>query len=528
MSTSLLATQFRACPTMWLPWTCRSALTKRKYRVPVAPGVIARELSTHRKVAIVGSGPSGCYTAKYLRAAWDKSHGNQDGEIDIIERLPTPYGLVRYGVAPDHPEVKNVQNDFDVLFEAGRGLSFYGNVQVGQDVSIASLRERYDAVVVATGCESDRRLGLEGEDKFTNILSAREFVAWYNGHPDFVHVGKKVQAALGGSVNQDEIREGVSVVVVGHGNVAIDCARILAKGGNGLYETDVASHVLPLLGNGVSNVTIVGRRGHIQAAFTIKEIRELVNLQEDGFGTMFIVREDELDLGATPPSLDELEATGGRPKQRINKLLRKTAATESTETVLKRIDLRFLLNPSSWEPSANDPTRIGALLCERTQLVGEPGKQVAVGSGEFERIPAQLAILSIGYKGVPLPGLEDNFDVGRGTVRHERGRIEAASVHLGGLYASGWLKRGPWGIIGTNIPDARETVESILEDFEKLDTTNRPGDVGALLQEHETIGWDAYQRIVEKERVQRRSKNQPREKITDLEEQIRVAHCAGE
>ncbi|KAL7574235.1 hypothetical protein ACA910_012491 [Epithemia clementina (nom. ined.)] len=484
--------------------------------------VLIRTLT--RKVAIVGSGPSGCYTAKYLRAAWDKN--KEDGEIDVIERLPTPYGLVRYGVAPDHPEVKNVQNDFDALFEK-EGINYYGNVQVGRDVSIASLREIYDAVVLATGCQSDRRLGLEGEKNYSNILSAREFVAWYNGHPDFVHIGEKVQAALGGPIDEDKVRDGVSVVVVGHGNVALDCARVLAKGGKGLYDTDIASHVLQVLGNGVAHVSIVGRRGHIQGAFTIKEVRELVNLQEEGFAVSFVVREEELDMGATKDSLEELESAAGRPKQRINKLLRSAAAKKLDDNQPKRVDLRFLLSPSSWEPSADDPSRIEALVCERTRLEGHACAQRAVGTGEFERIPAHLALLSIGYKADPMPGLENHFDFERYTVRNERGRVERPlDGRLGGLYVAGWLKRGPSGIIGTNIPDAKETVASILDDLGSLEKWNeREVDLLSLLQEKgiQALDWGAYRRIDEKEKMHKRAENQPREKITDMKELIKTA-----
>jgi adrenodoxin-NADP+ reductase len=264
------------------------------------------------KVAIVGSGPSGCYTAKYLQSALDKK--GQDSQIDIIERLPTPYGLVRFGVAPDHPEVKNVQNDFDLLFE-DKGVDFYGNVQVGTDVSVQELRDLYNVVVLAYGCESDRKMGVQGEE-LPGVLSAREFVAWYNGHPDFAHIGEQVKKALGGS---DE----PSVVVVGQGNVALDCARILSKGKQGLENTDIASRALSLIGQGVPNVTIVGRRGHIQGAFTIKEVRELVKLKSEGMDASFVVRPDELEMGATEASLEEL--TANRPRQRIDKLLREAS-----------------------------------------------------------------------------------------------------------------------------------------------------------------------------------------------------------
>jgi adrenodoxin-NADP+ reductase len=184
--------------------------------------------------------------------------------IHVLERLPTPFGLVRSGVAPDHPEVKNVQNDFTALFKDNSAIKFFGNVNVGRDVSLKELRELYDVVVLAYGCESDRKLGIAGEETLNGVLSAREFVAWYNGHPDFVHIGQAVADALGDNP------ETANVVVIGQGNVALDCARILVKGASGLFDTDIASHTLPILKDGVKCTSIVGRRGHIQGAFTIK------------------------------------------------------------------------------------------------------------------------------------------------------------------------------------------------------------------------------------------------------------------
>ena len=220
-------------------------------------------------VSIVGSGPSGCYTAKYLNMAL-KKNGEKLGihglDIDMIESLPTPFGLVRSGVAPDHPEVKNVENDFSTLFESTSdesSIQLWGNVHVGKDLSLAELRSLYDVVILAYGCDSNKKLGMEGEDSLKGVLSAREFVAWYNGHPDYVHIGDQIHELISDPENSQ-------VVVIGQGNVALDCARILAKGTNGLYDTDIATHSLPLLQNGVKTTTVLGRRGHIQGAFTIK------------------------------------------------------------------------------------------------------------------------------------------------------------------------------------------------------------------------------------------------------------------
>eukprot|EP00977_Amphora_coffeiformis_P018177 scaffold6271_cov171-Amphora_coffeaeformis.AAC.3 len=473
----------------------------------------AQRFASSYKVAIVGSGPSGCYTAKYLQAAWKKA-GKETPQIDIIERLPTPYGLVRYGVAPDHPEVKNVQNDFDDLF-INKGIRFFGNVQVGRDASLEDLRKVYHAVVLATGCETDRRLDIPGKD-LDGILSAREFVSWYNGHPDFLHIGDKVTAALGPDARQ------ARVCVVGQGNVALDCARVLTKGKTGLFSTDIASHTLPVLQQGVGSVSIVGRRGHVQGAFTIKELRELVKMEQEGYDTSFIVRENELDLGTTEASLTELNGPGGRPRVRIDKLLREAATNTLSSASSKEIHLRFLMNPIGFEPHPENPTSLGAVLCERTRLEGEPGQQSAVGTGEFESIPADLALVSIGYKGLAIPGVEGWFDEARGVMKHENGKVDGVTSTLGGLYTVGWMKRGPTGIIGSNITDAKDTVATIVQDAETDFVEEKSGDVESILSGCAVVTWEGYRRIEAAEASQKRSEDQPREKIVELDRQREI------
>lgn len=442
----------------------------------------------------------------------------------MLERLPTPFGLVRSGVAPDHPEVKNVQNDFSALFQQEyTPISFLGNVTVGKDVSLQELRELYDVVVLAYGCESDRKLGIHGEDSVTGVLSAREFVNWYNGHPDYVHIGKVVADALG---DKPEI---ANVVVVGQGNVALDCARVLAKGASGLVDTDIASHVFPVLKDGVKCTTIVGRRGHVQGAFTIKELRELTKLDAEGYGASFVVEEDELDMGTTPASKEELSAKGSRPKVRIDKLLREAATKPLVKSNAKEVHLRFLLNPARFEASETDSSKLGAVVCERTKLEGDPGKQVAVGTAKFETFPAQLALISIGYKGVALPGIEEAelFDARRGIVVNVHGKVADSRDGLGGLYVSGWLKRGPSGIIGTNIADAKDTVASIAKDLD--DQTIKSGDssLQSLLEKRgvRVVDWSSYERIdaVETDESRKRSKDQPREKLSTIDEMLRAA-----
>lgn len=344
------------------------------------------DLDSPWKIAIVGSGPSGCYTAKYLNSSGINS------QIDVLDRLPTPYGLVRNGVAPDHPEVKNVENDFDSLFEGndenGQNLNFYGNVKVGTDISLKELREMYDVVVLAYGCESDKSFDFIKNSKLEGILSAREFVSWYNGHVDYEWVGPLVEKAL--KRNTDGIQQ---VVVIGHGNVALDCARILAKTRDELDPTDIASRSLDIIhqkrGDGFTEfkreVSVIGRRGHIQGAFTIKELRELTRLDNANF----VVRADELDMGRTGASGQELK--DARPRQRMDKLLTDAASASAIDRDSQKnaeVHLRFLLNPVGFE--TDDGSNLSHVTCERTRLVGDAGSQSAEGTGEMETIKAQL------------------------------------------------------------------------------------------------------------------------------------------
>jgi NADPH-dependent glutamate synthase beta chain and related oxidoreductases len=474
-------------------------------------------------------------------------------QIDMMDKLPTPFGLVRSGVAPDHPEVKNVMHDFCKLFQQQEQqqqqqqqqaqhqiqqpspqVEFWGNVHVGKDVSLKELQSLYHVVVLAYGCESDQRLGIEGEDVLHGIFSAREFVAWYNGHPEFVSLGNQVGQLIKGNHGKEGVAgeggEGMNVVVIGQGNVALDCARVLVKGQKGLVETDIASDALNVIGNGVRRTTVLGRRGHTQGAFTIKELRELTKLDH----VDFVVKEKELNEGATLSSLEELKGGGARPKVRIDKLLRDVArlrkkkqedAKEQKEGHQKEVILRFLLNPIKFLPGVVDGTRVGSVLCERTRLEGQPGRQVAVGTGVMEEIPADMVLVSIGYKGVKLPGMDKSlFDDRRGIVRNTHGKV------IDNLYVSGWLKRGPSGIIGTNIMDAKDTVSSILKDLEEETSTGsdkmvkgRKG-LGELLLERGVryVDWPSYQRIdaAEMDPLRLRTKNQPREKITSVEEML--------
>ncbi|KAL7551925.1 hypothetical protein ACHAWF_015179 [Thalassiosira exigua] len=599
--------------------------------VAVGPRTFSSAAASPRprlSAAIVGAGPSGFYAAKYLAASAierireevedDGEDGAEAGgggprfewsgiDVDLLERLPAPYGLVRYGVAPDHPEVKNVERDFAALFDRYGAksdddgdddgdcdpppppvvtLSYFGNVDVGSSsVSLSELRSLYDVVILAYGCQtSDRRLNIPGEDDLEGVLSAREFVAWYNGHPEFGHVGDVVTRCLwpeggpeegegaAGDGGSDEASP-ANVVVVGHGNVALDCARILAKGKPGLFDTDAPSSVLGVLKGGASRVSVVGRRGHVQGAFTIKELRELTKLRKEGHDAAFLVRQEELDSGATEASAAELKGLTGRPKARIDKLLRDAASIErndqgellrraaallelgprsyllsATSDASKVVELRFLLNPVRFEPSDADSERVGRVVCERTRLEGEPFRQRAAGTGSTESFPADLVLVSVGYKGAPLAGSADGlcdwFDDDRGVAIHDRGTVTGED----GLFVAGWIKRGPRGIVGTNIADAKETVSSVMEYLDERERgrsssegtggtvqvkAGRAG-LGEILQRRGAEGaseaaavveWSQFEKIeaAERERGRRRSDAQPREKILSREEMLEVA-----
>ncbi|CAJ1950844.1 unnamed protein product [Cylindrotheca closterium] len=482
------------------------------------------------KIAIVGSGPSGCYTGKYLL----KSDAMANSQIDVLDRLPTPYGLVRNGVAPDHPEVKSVHHDFDSLFmkdgneDNGQNLlNFYGNVTVGTDISLEELREIYDVVVLAYGCESVRPYDFIQNSKLEGILSAREFVSWYNGHVDYEWVGPLVEKALKRGSGQQQ------VVVIGHGNVALDCARILAKTREELDPTDIAARSLNIIDQqNRREISVIGRRGHVQAAFTIKEARELTRLDDANF----VVRKDELDMGRTEASKQEINAA--RPRKRMEKLLTDAAAATSamknntddddSQKKAAEVHLRFLLNPTSFE--TKDGSSLSHVTCERTRLVGDAGSQSAEGTGEMETIEAQLALVSIGYKGVAIPGTEEWYDDKRGILKNTHGLIEGSKEDLGGLYVSGWLKRGPSGIIGTNITDAKDTVASILHALKSsspVDPKEGWKSIDETLKEKgiNPVNWDGYRRIDAEERSpsRKRSELQPREKICSREEQLKAA-----
>ncbi|MFF3464024.1 FAD-dependent oxidoreductase [Streptomyces sp. NPDC001984] len=415
------------------------------------------------RVAVVGSGPSGCYTAQNLV--------QQDSEVlvDVLDRLPCPYGLVRYGVAPDHEKIKSLQGNLRSVLEHDR-VRFLGGVQVGGPGGLAvdRLRELYHAVVYCVGAATDRHLGIPGED-LPGSWSATEFVSWYSAHPDAGEDGF--------------VRGARSAVVIGVGNVAVDVTRMLMRGAEELRPTDMPQDALTALAHsGVTEVHMVGRRGPSQARFTTKELRELGGLPD----TEVVV--DPAELALDPAYTDP---SGLPAAQRRNVDVLRGWAGAPTGEAARLIRLRFFLRPVEL---LADGGRVGAVRFERTVPDGRGG---VTGTGEFEDVAAQLVLRSVGYRGVPPAGLP--FDAASGTVPNMAGRVLRDGVASPGEYVSGWIKRGPTGVIGTNRPCAKETVTSLLEDAPALVRADVPEDPVAALRAEgiepvEWAGWQAIER----------------------------------
>jgi ferredoxin--NADP+ reductase len=435
------------------------------------------------KVAIVGSGPAGFYAADALLRSDDPQV-----EVDMVDRLPTPWGLVRLGVAPDHENIKAVSRAFEKT-AARPGFRFFGNVEVGSTVTHDELLRLYDAVVYTVGAQTDRRLGIPGED-LPGSWPATAFVAWYNGHPDFQDLPFDLHAER--------------VVVIGNGNVAIDCARMLALTADELGPTDTIDPAAEaIVASPVREILMLGRRGPVQAAFTPPELKELGDLE----GAEPVVDVHDLDLD--PASRAALEADRDRARRNYD-LLCEYAARES-DGKPRRIVLRFLLSPVA----ILGEERVEAVQVVRNELVEEDGRIVARPTGETETIPCGLVLRSVGYKGVPLPGVP--FDERSGTIPNDGGRVAGAER----TYVAGWIKRGPSGVIGTNKKDAAETVELLLEDARagRLARGDSTGTLEALLDEKGVryVEYEGWQAIDAAERAAGEPRSRPRVKLTAWE-----------
>jgi ferredoxin--NADP+ reductase len=388
------------------------------------------------RVAVVGAGPAGFYVAEHLLR-----RAEVVVDLDMFDRLPTPFGLVRLGVAPDHQKIKAVTAAFDKVAAHPR-FRFFGGVELGKDVTVADLRAYYHQIVYTTGAQTDRRMGVPGED-LLGSHPATEFVAWYNGHPDY----RDCQFDL----SQER------VAVVGVGNVAVDVARILCRTPSELAATDIAEHALEALrGSRVREVYLLGRRGAAQAAFTNPELKELGELE----GADVAVAAHEVELDAL--SREALEKTGDRAGAKKVEILQ-SYARRAPEGKPRRLVLRFLVSPVA--VLDNGAGAVGGIRLVRNRLVASAtGTIQAQPTEQVEELPAGLVFRSVGYRGVPLPGVP--FDDKWGVVLNEKGRVLDPNTKqpLLGEYTAGWIKRGPTGVIGTNKPDAAETATAMLED----------------------------------------------------------------
>jgi ferredoxin--NADP+ reductase len=444
------------------------------------------------RVAVVGSGPSGCYTAQSLVQL------GHDVRVDVLDRLPCPYGLVRYGVAPDHEKIKSLQDTLRTVLEHER-VRFLGGVRVGPGgVPTARLRELYHAVVYCVGAAADRRLGIPGED-LPGSWSATEFVSWYSAHPD--------------AVDDGFLRGARSAVVIGVGNVAVDVARMLVRGVAELSGTDVPQAALTTLAAGrVADVHMVGRRGPSQARFTTKELRELGALPD----TAVVV--DPADLALDPAYLEPSKLPG--PQRRNVEVLRAWAG-QPPANAARRIRPRFFLRPV--ELTADGTGHVAAVRFERTAPDGRGG---VTGTGRYVEIAARLVLRSVGYRGVALEGLP--FDAASGTVPHRAGRVLREGAVSPGEYVAGWIKRGPTGVIGTNRPCAKETVTSLLADAGALTGRELPADPLAALRAEgaEPVEWAGWQAIERAEAALGASLGRHVVKLPDWEALLAAARTA--
>lgn len=452
-------------------------------------------------VAIVGSGPSGFFAASSLLKAADASQ-DIDVAVDMLEMLPTPWGLVRSGVAPDHPKIKSISKQFEKTAQDPR-FRFFGNVSVGEHVQASELAERYDAVIYAVGAQSDRALNIPGEE-LPGSIAAVDFVGWYNAHPNFEEATPDLS--------------GARAVVVGNGNVALDVARILVTDPDVLGQTDIADHALESLRPcGVDEVVVIGRRGPLQTAFTTLELRELGELEN-------------VDVIVDPAQLEgvsdeDAAAAGKTAKQNINVL--RDYAKRSPRPGHRRIVLRFMTSPIEIKGEG----RVERIVLGRNELVTDANGRVSANdTGEREELPVQLVVRSVGYRGVPTPGLP--FDEKTATIPNSGGRVDGSRNE----YVVGWIKRGPTGVIGTNKKDSQDTVDTLLADLASV----APPDGGGLADfphDHadQLAEWLAsrqpklvtsahWELIDAHERAAGEPHGRPRVKLPSLAKLLRVSH----
>jgi ferredoxin/flavodoxin---NADP+ reductase len=457
------------------------------------------------RVAIVGSGPAGFYAAEHLL-----KHDEATVEVDMLDRLPTPFGLVRAGVAPDHPKIKSVIRVYEKT-AAREGFRFFGNVEVGRDLSAADVADRYHAVVWSYGAETDRKLGIPGED-LPGSHAATAFVWWYNAHPDYADLEFDLSCER--------------AVVVGNGNVAADVARMLALTRDELAETDTADHAIEALGaSSVREIVILGRRGPAQAAFTNPEVRELGEMADAD------VHIDPADVELDQLSREFIESGDADITARKNVEIFQDFARREREGKRRLIHLRFLVSPIE----IHGDGRVEAVTVGRNELYrDEDGAIRPRDTGERETIECGLVLRSVGYKGKPVEGLP--FDERRGVIPNEGGRVRDpdSGEQVRGHYVAGWIKRGPTGVIGTNKKDALDTVENLVADAREGRVPEPPnaGDPGAieeLLAERQpdAVGYAGWEAIDRAERERGEPQGRPRVKFIRIDEMVEAARAGA-
>jgi ferredoxin--NADP+ reductase len=448
------------------------------------------------RVAIVGAGPSGFYAAEHIL-----KDGDVHAQVDLFDRLPTPFGLVRGGVAPDHPKIKSVIRVYEKT-AARDGFRFFGNVKISHDLEVEDLERLYHAIVFTVGCETDRELGIPGED-LPGSAAATAFVGWYNAHPDYADREFDLSCER--------------AVVIGNGNVAMDVARMLALTDRELRQTDTADHAIDLLdAKRIREIVVLGRRGPVQAAFTNPEIKELGEM--DDADVVVDPADVELDsASAAYLASDDVDKT-----TRVNYETLKEFSERQPEGKKQRIVLRFLASPVEIKGDG----RVESIVIGRNELVEEDGALRARDTGEREELECGLVLRSVGYTGVPIQGVP--FDEKRGLILNQGGRVLDShdSGHRVGHYTAGWIKRGPSGVIGTNKKDALETVQNLLADVEEqklLDPAEPgPGAVEDLLRERGVryVSFEDWQAIDRAEVGRGEPHGRPRVKFVRVDEML--------
>ena len=446
------------------------------------------------RVAVVGAGPAGFYAAELLL------RNDIECEVDLFEALPCPYGLVRHGVAPDHPKMRTVIKRFDKTGEE-ENFNYFGNTRLGTDISVDTLREYYDALLISTGSQEPRRLGIPGEE-LQGSYSAEQFINWYNAHPAI-------------ELNDFDLSCDTAVVV-GNGNVALDIARILAHTPEELAKTDMATPIVEkLAASKVKTVYIVGRRGPVQASFTAPEMREFDDLEN----TAFDINPDAMALD--PEDLEELEFKDHSHARKFMPIFEGYADRPSDAD--QHIKFLFLRSPVSIEDDGEGSGKVEKITLQTNRLSGPAGSRKPSSIDETETIPCGLVFSCIGYRGRPIEGIP--FDEQWGLIPNVEGRVTVDGKVQTGLYTSGWIKRGPSGVIGTNKVDSKETITKIVEDVDKLNAApNRSSDAlrAQLVSEGKRPIDFAEWKKIDAAEVARAKGDKPREKFLTTEEMLAV------